>query len=113
MELGQDGSVCLIDRTTGARTMVQNFTFEKGMGFLLNPSGTKLLYYNMDSDADGLGITQLGVIDLEKGTFIAFDRKVLSIGRMIRPSVSVPIPPTAGHSISFCTSSDIAAINRF
>ncbi len=75
MELGQDGSVCLIDRTTGARTMVQNFTFEKGMGFLLNPSGTKLLYYNMDSDADGLGITQLGVIDLEKGTFIAFDRK--------------------------------------
>lgn len=75
MELGQDGSVCLIDRTTGVRTMVQNFTFEKGMGFLLNPSGSKLLYYNKDSDAAGLGITQLGVIDLEKGTFIAFDRE--------------------------------------
>lgn len=75
VEIGRDGSVCLIDRTTGARTMVENFTFEKGMEFLLSPSGDKVLYYVMDSEADGLGISQLGVIDLEKGTFIAFDRE--------------------------------------
>lgn len=75
MEIGKDGSVCLIDRTTGARTMLENFTFEKGMSFILNPSGTKLFYCNKDSEAEGLGITQLGVIDLEEGTFIAFDRE--------------------------------------
>lgn len=75
MEIGQDGSTCLIDLTTGARTMLENFTFEKDMNFSLNPAGTKLLYYAMDREADGLGITQLGVIDLEKSTFIAFDRE--------------------------------------
>lgn len=75
MEIGQDGSTCLIDLTTGARTMLDNFTFEKDMNFFLNPSGDKVLYYVMDSEADGLGISQLGVIDLEMGTFIAFDRE--------------------------------------
>ncbi len=75
MEIGQNGSTCLIDLTTGARTTLKNFTFEKDMNFFLNPSGDKVLYYVMDSEADGLGISQLGVIDLEKGTFIAFDRE--------------------------------------
>ena len=40
-----------------------------------SPSGNKLLYYSSDSKAEGLGISQLGVVDLEKGTFIAFDRE--------------------------------------
>lgn len=75
MEIGQDGSACLIDLTCGARTMLENFTFEKDMNFSLNPSGDKVLYYVMDSEADGLGISQLGVIDLEKGAFFAFDRE--------------------------------------
>lgn len=75
MEIGQDGSACLIDLTSGARTMLDNFTFEKEMNFFLNPSGDKVLYFVQDSEADGLGISQLGVIDLEKGTFIAFDRE--------------------------------------
>lgn len=75
MEIEQDGTACLIDLTTGARTKLENFTFQRDMDFLLNPSGNKLLYYAMDSEADGIGITQLGVIDLEKSTFIAFDRE--------------------------------------
>ena len=75
MEIGQDGSACLIDLTTGARTELENFIFEKDMDFFLNPSGNKLLYYATDREADGIGITQLGVIDLEKNTFIAFDRE--------------------------------------
>lgn len=75
MEVGQDGSACLIDLTTGARTMLENFIFEKGMNFSLNSSGDKVLYYVMDGDVRSLGIAQLGVIDLEKGTFVAFDRE--------------------------------------
>ena len=75
MEIGRDGAACLIDLTTGARTELENFVFQTNMAFSLNPSGNKLLYYAKDSEADGLGITQLGVIDLEKSTFIAFDRE--------------------------------------
>lgn len=75
MEIGQDGTAHLIDLTTGVRTELENFTFQKDMEFFLNPSGNMLLYYATDSEAEGLGITQLGVIDLEKSTFIAFDRE--------------------------------------
>lgn len=75
MEFGQDGSVCLINLITGARIRLENFTYQKGMEFSPSPSGDKVLYFSMDSEADGLGITQLGVIDLEKGAFFAFDRE--------------------------------------
>lgn len=75
MEIGQDGAACLIDLTTGVQIRLENFIYQKGMKFTLSPSGDKVLYFVMDSEADGLGITQLGVIDLEKGAFFAFDRE--------------------------------------
>lgn len=75
MEIGQDGSACLINLVTGERTVLENFTFQKNMDFWLNPSGSKLLYYAKDPETGGFGISQLGVIDLEEMTFIAFDRE--------------------------------------
>ena len=42
---------------------------------MISPSGDKLLYYHAAPEAEGLGITQLGVLDLEQNTFIAFDRE--------------------------------------
>jgi len=73
--VGQDGQVRLVDLQTGMQTVIEGFTFQKGNEFMISPSGDKLLYYASDSEAEGLGITQLGVVDLEKGTFIAFDRE--------------------------------------
>lgn len=73
--IGQDGQVRLVDLKTGTQTMIEGFTYRKGNRFLPSPSGNKLLYYASDSNAEGLGIVQLGVADLEKGTFIAFERE--------------------------------------
>lgn len=75
MEIGQDGTACLINLVTGERTVLENFTFQENMNFWLNPSGSKLLYYAKDSETKGFGISQLGVIDLKEMTFIAFDRE--------------------------------------
>ena len=69
------GQVQIIDLATGARTIVEGFTFQSGDEFLAGSSRNKVLYFSMDPDAEGLGITRLGVIDLEKGAFIAFDRE--------------------------------------
>lgn len=75
MEIGEDGSACLVNLVTGERTVLENFTFQRNMDFWLNPAGNKLLYHARDSKSEGLGISQLGVIDLEQMTFIAFDRE--------------------------------------
>lgn len=73
--IAPDGQVQVLDLGSGERTAVEGFTFQKGDKFMISPSQNKLLYYHTDPDMDGLGITQLGVLDLEKGTFIAFDRE--------------------------------------
>ena len=73
--IGQDGQVRLADLKAGTQTVIEGFTYQKGDSFMSSPSGNKLLYYASDSKAEGLGIVQLGVVDLEKGTFIAFDRE--------------------------------------
>ena len=73
--IGEDGQVRLVDLKTGMQTVVEGFTWQTGDEFMPSPSGNKLLYYSSDSKAEGLGISQLGMVDLEKGTFIAFDRE--------------------------------------
>ena len=42
--------------------------------FIANPSGTKVLFASYGGQADGLGISSLGVMDLEQGTFTLLDR---------------------------------------
>ena len=37
-----------------------------------------------DSKAEGLGIVQLGMVDLEKGTFIAFDLSAMIIAVLLK-----------------------------
>ena len=73
--IGEDGQVRLVDLKTGMQTVVEGFTYQMGDKFMPSPAGNKLLYYSSDSKAEGLGISRLGVVDLEKGTFIAFDRE--------------------------------------
>lgn len=72
--VSETGRVEVIDLKTGARVPIVGFTYQKGDNFLPSPSGNKLLYYSKDPDTEGLGVTQIGVIDLEKYTFVAFER---------------------------------------
>ena len=70
-----DGQATLVDLKTGEQTAMEGFRYQEGDRFMISPSGNQLLYYASDSETDGLGITQLGVIDLERNLFIAFDRE--------------------------------------
>lgn len=69
------GQVQAVDLKTGAHTLLEGFTFHPEDSLHFNPSGTKLLYFAMDPEVEGLGISQIGVADLEKGVFFAFDRE--------------------------------------
>ena len=72
----EDGRAQVVNLVTGADTEVENFTFSPYGSIAANRNGTKLLYYVRDADAAVQSFSQLGVIDLEQGTFIAFDRDV-------------------------------------
>ena len=72
----EDGRAQVVDLVTGAVTVMENFAFSPNGSVVANRKGTKLLYYVCDADAASVqGLSQLGVIDIEQGTFIAFDRE--------------------------------------
>lgn len=72
-----DGRAQVVNLVTGTATAVENFTFSSHGSVSANRKGTKLLYYVSGMDAVGAQrLSQLGVIDLEQGTFIDFDREV-------------------------------------
>ncbi|NBI09483.1 hypothetical protein D1641_05530 [Colidextribacter sp. OB.20] len=73
--ISETGQVQVVDLKTGDRTLLDGFTFQTGDDFMVSPSGNKLLYFAMDSASAGLGISQLGMVDLEEGKFFAFDRE--------------------------------------
>ena len=72
----ENGRAQVVDLVTGAVTALENFEFSPYGSISANRSGSKLLYYVRGTDAAGVqGLSQLGVIDMEQGTFIAFDRE--------------------------------------
>lgn len=73
--ISEEGQVQVVDLKTGSLSLLDGFTFQKGDDFMVSPSGDKLLYFSTDSKTEGLGISQLGVADMEKGVFFAFDRE--------------------------------------
>jgi hypothetical protein len=75
LSVDQSGGLTVVDLKTGAETMVEGFTLDGDGDFISSPSLAKLLYWREDKDADGLAIAELGALDLEKGTFLAFDRE--------------------------------------
>lgn len=74
--VAKDSSVSVLDLITGETTTVEGFTLAQWdtPTFIANPSGTKVLFASYGGQADGLGISSLGVMDLEQGTFILLDR---------------------------------------
>lgn len=72
----QTAKLSVVDFTTGKETPVDGFTLAVGGDFLSNSSNTKLLYSVSSPASDEfLNISQLGVLDLTTGKFLAFDRK--------------------------------------
>ncbi len=73
----EDGSARLRDLKDGREIPIENFTFARGGDILPSPDGSRLLYYVRDLEQKPkLQWAELGVIDIEKGVFIAFDRDV-------------------------------------
>lgn len=72
--VGADGSVSVPDFLTGAETPVEGFSWPAGGSVLASPAGDRLLFLTFGG-GDGPWISQMGVLDLEEGSFIAFDRE--------------------------------------
>ena len=70
-----DGTVSILDLVTGETTAVEGFSLAREDTLLPNPSGTKVLFAGHDGQTGGLGISGLGVMDLEQGTFTLLDRE--------------------------------------
>lgn len=64
------------DCKTGERAAVDGFQYPSGnTGVILNKAGDKTLFELADSSVPGLGISQIGVLDLEKRSFTLLDRE--------------------------------------
>jgi hypothetical protein len=71
-----DKTTYVYDFKTGTRAIAEGFAYSgEDATVTMNANGTKMLFAMFDQDADGLGISQLGVIDMEKGTFTILDRE--------------------------------------
>ena len=74
--VAKDSSVSVLDLVTGETIVVENFSLAQWdtPTFIANSTGTKVLFASYGGLAAGLGISSLGVLDLEQGTFPLLDR---------------------------------------
>lgn len=64
------------DFKTGDHSAVNDFKYPTGDIFLtMNSAEDKILFIQEAPEADGLGISQIGVLDLASRTFVLFDRE--------------------------------------
>ncbi len=74
--IDMDRNTYVFDFKTGNQNIVEGFTYPQGSEFVsINSTGTKMLYTQTDTDAKGLGVSEVGVLDLQKHTFTLLDRK--------------------------------------
>lgn len=73
----EDQSVYVLDFQTGERMMVDGFVYpvNKDTVTFPNSNGSKILFVTMDKAVTGLGVSQIGVLDLEHHTFTLLDRE--------------------------------------
>lgn len=70
------------DFKTGESAVVDGFQYPADATFAsLNSTEDKILFAKNEDDADGLGVSEIGVLDLRKQSFILFDRKDYEIRR--------------------------------
>lgn len=74
--VNEDRSVMVYDFKSGDYATVENFKYPEDDVFLtLNPAEDKILFIRETSEADGLGVSQLGVLNLVSRTFVLLDRE--------------------------------------
>lgn len=74
--VNEDRSVLVYDFKTGDYAAVEDFQYPEDDVFLtMNPAEDKILFIQETPEADGLGISQLGVLDLASRTFVLLDRE--------------------------------------
>lgn len=72
----EDMSVFVYDFKTGDYAAVEDFKYPEDAVFLtMNPAEDKILFIQETPEADGLGISQLGVLNLASRTFVLLDRE--------------------------------------
>lgn len=72
----EEHNTFVYDCKTGERAAVEGFKYPSGnTGVILNKAGDKILFDLTDSSAPGLGVSQIGVLDLEKRSFTLLDRE--------------------------------------
>lgn len=72
----EEHNTFVYDCKTGERAAVEGFQYPSGnTGIILNRAGDKILFDMTDSSVPGLGVSQIGVLDLEKRSFTLLDRE--------------------------------------
>lgn len=72
----EDRSTYVCDFKTGDSAILDGFKYPLDTVLTrINGAGNKLLFVRTDAGADGLGVSEIGVLDLEKRSFILFDRE--------------------------------------
>ncbi len=81
----EDGSVTVLDYITGEQNTVDNYVYPAGSNIrtISNGDCTKILFISsrkgnaleLNESNEGLEITQIGILDLQKHTFIILDRE--------------------------------------
>ncbi len=108
MKIDADGATQVLHLSTGETASIENFTFSPDGGILASRAGDKLLYYISSRSEDGMRVfSQLGVLDLGKGTFTAFDRMreddgVVEYSLYWLDDSRVAIEGTTGHRETCC-----------
>lgn len=82
--VGPERSTFVYDFKTGEQAVVNGFKYPDDDTFVtLNRTGDKLLFTKTDDDAVGLGVSEIGVLDLKTRTFTLFDRESYDVRREV------------------------------
>lgn len=74
--LSEDGTVSALNLSTGTVSTVEGFSWDGNEGVLLpNPDSSKVLFARYDQEASGLGVSVLGVMDLNENRFTLLERE--------------------------------------
>lgn len=82
LEVREGRRTVLLDLLTGMETPIRDFAYPEGDSRTrINSAGDKILFLVMEMDGEGLGISELTVLDLEQGTAAALSREGYDVRR--------------------------------
>ncbi|NCB51242.1 MAG: hypothetical protein EOM54_05090 [Clostridia bacterium] len=75
--VSEDERVYSLDFKTGVQTLIAGYTYptDKNTRTIPNSDGDKIAFVTYNNDTTGLGISQIGVLDLKMQTFTLLDRE--------------------------------------